>query len=1293
MAHSNKNNDNKNEDTVSKAVGGRLVPRDIGKEMRESYLDYAMSVITSRALPDVRDGLKPVHRRILYTMQQMGLTASAKFRKSAAVVGDCFVKDTLVSTPQGLLPIQDIHIGDQVYTQTGTQNVTQIFRMPKRKLIDVELENGLRHTVTPSQRFKVLTPDRHYVWKDAKDLQKSDYLVLRSVYPDITKNVALPTFKGKKMELNDSLAYMLGALISDGWVSYDYGAKKGPRVGFCSNKKVVIENLCRIFSKEFDYIPTIKKKKECELFYIRINSKEIAQYLLATFFADTKERLTALTKYIPQQILRSPKTTLFSFIAGLFDGDGSINVKKHSLVYVTISQKLCQQLLTVLVSNGIDAHCYKNDASLRKPSYINGRLVLGRHAAYFVECRGTHGSALVRELTGLRHPEKKQKRIVLLESATRGSRGMWNNYDLVPFASRWIFRELSMANVGGGWYVDGSTGEKFRQGITYQGGGKMRYKADISELPIRMSQIVEWGIAEKLNRIGSPLSEFFNHMQTSGLFFKKVRSVSHSKEDETYDIEVESEHEFLANGIVSHNCMGKYHPHGDMSIYDAMVKMAQDFSYRYPLVMGQGNFGSSDGDSAAAFRYTEAKMSRIAGELLRDLEKETVDMRPNYDGTKLEPTVLPSALPNVLLNGALGIAVGMATNIPPHNLRELVEATIYLIDNTDATADDLLGFVKGPDFPTGGIAYSARDIAQAYATGRGGVVVRGEAEITEDKSGNPQIVITSLPYRVNKSELVSRIALLVHEKKLEGVKALRDESSRGETRVAVDLKQGVHAQKVLNFIYKHTELETIFHYNMLALVKGVPQTLSLKGILEEFIAHREEVIKRRAVFDLARAEEREHILSGLKKALDRIDEVISMIKKSKDASTAGKNLQEKFGFTAIQATAILEMRLQKLAGLERQAIEDELKEKRALIKDLKELLASKAKISGVIKEELKESAEKHGDERKTKIVKTGIRALSDEDLIPDEESILVVTQGGYIKRTNPSEYRRQKRGGVGVIDLHTKEEDFVTLFLTASTHANVLFFTNKGRAYQTRMYEIPEGKRATRGKSVMNFLPLSGDEQVTSVLAVPKELRSIKKLGLVIATEHGMIKKTAAEKFLDVRKSGILAMKLHAGDKLLVARFAEEGDNIILTTKKAQAIRFKESNVREMGRSAGGVRGIRLRSGDVVVGADVIKARDTDADLLVMSAKGIGKKSALKEYKVQGRGGSGIKTARLTGKTGELIGAEVVTSETNEVIAISKSSVVIRTGLSEVPRLGRAAQGVRIMKLRPGDQAATFICL
>ena len=738
--------------------------------------------------------------------------------------------------------------------------------------------------------------------------------------------------------------------------------------------------------------------------------------------------------------------------------------------------------------------------------------------------------------------------------------------------------------------------------------------------------------------------------------------------------------------------MGKFHPHGDIPIYDAMVKMAQEFSYRYPLIIGQGNFGSVDGDSPAAMRYTEARMSRVSVELLRDLEKETVDWRPNYDGTKKEPVVLPAALPSVLLNGALGIAVGMATNIPPHNLKEVLDATIHLIDNKDASGDDLLRFVQGPDFPTGGLVFGAKDLAHAYASGRGGVICRGEAEIVDVKGGM-QIIITSLPYRVNKAELVIKIADLVHEKKIEGIRALRDESARGEMRVAIDLKMGSQPQKVLNYLYKHTDLETAFHYNMLALVDGVPQTLSLKGVLEKFIAHRTSVVKRRAEFDLNRARERAHILAGLKKAIDIIDKVIKTIRASKDVPTAHANLVKLFKFSVIQATAILEMRLQKLANLERQAIDDELKEKLKLIKDLESLLSSSQKIRSVIKTELKEISEKYGDPRRTKVIKGGVKELSMEDIIPDEDNVLVLTRGGYIKRTSTSEYRRQKRGGVGVVDLSTKEEDFVTTFLTASTHAGILFFTNKGKAYQTKMYEIPEGKRATKGKSIMNFLPLTEGEFVTSVLAIPKASKEVKGLSLIMVTARGMIKKVAAESFLDVRRSGILAIRLKASDTLLASLFVESGDDIILVTTKGQSIRFKESQIREMGRAASGVRAVRLRKDDVVIGAEAVKKISGSPMLLTMSEKGFGKRTLLKEYKVQKRGGSGIKTARLTSKTGDIIVAKVVTDEYEEIIAISKAGQVIRTGLNEVSISGRQTQGVRIMKLREKDTVATFICL
>ena len=750
---------------------------------------------------------------------------------------------------------------------------------------------------------------------------------------------------------------------------------------------------------------------------------------------------------------------------------------------------------------------------------------------------------------------------------------------------------------------------------------------------------------------------------------------------------------FRKSAFIVGDVLGKYHPHGDTSVYDAMVTVTQEFSYRYPLVIGQGNFGSIDGDNAAAMRYTEAKMSKLSGELLRDIEKDTVDFRPNYDTTRKEPSVLPSTVPNLLLNGTLGIAVGMATNIPPHNLSELMNACMHLVEHPDATTEDLLEFVKGPDFPTGGIVYGEKDLAHAYATGRGGVVCRGHAEIAELKSGQAQIVITSLPYRVNKSDLITNIAELVQEKKLEGIRDIRDLSTK-DIRVVIDLKNGIHPQKVLNYIYKHTQLESNFNFNMVALVDGIPQTLSLKSLLTEFLLHRREVVRRRTEFDLRKAKEREHILLGLKKALDHIDKVISIIRASKDTLTAKMNLIKEFKFSDIQATAILEMRLQKLAGLERKNVELELKEKQDLIKELEILLASPKKILAVISSELSEIKEKYGDERRSHIIKGGVKMINIEDLIPEKESVLVFTQGGYVKRTDPSEYRTQKRGGVGVIDMETKEEDLVTMLVTANTHNDLLFFTNLGKAYQMKMYDIPEGRRATKGKSIMNFLSLSADEKVQSILPVPKSAKSQEGLSLVLITEQGVGKKMSADSFKDVRRSGLIAIRLEKNDALKSALLVEKGDDVLLGSHEGQSIRFKESDIREMGRAAGGVRAMSLGKGDVVVSVDPIKKGDTESAFLVMSQNGLGKKTSVKEYKVQKRGGSGVLTAKITAKTGKLIIGKIVKGEgEGEMVAISQKGQVIRVELSAIPSLGRQTQGVTVMKLRPGDSIASLTIL
>ncbi|HEY4506795.1 MAG TPA: DNA gyrase subunit A [Candidatus Paceibacterota bacterium] len=737
--------------------------------------------------------------------------------------------------------------------------------------------------------------------------------------------------------------------------------------------------------------------------------------------------------------------------------------------------------------------------------------------------------------------------------------------------------------------------------------------------------------------------------------------------------------------------MGRYHPHGDSAIYDSLARMAQDFSLRYPLIQGQGNFGSVDGDSPAAMRYTEARLGKISDDILTDIEKETVNFRPNYDGSRQEPSVLPTKIPNLLINGSMGIAVGMATNIPPHNLTEVLDGLMHLIDNKDAGVEDLMQFIKGPDFPTGGTIYNEKDILNAYATGKGPIIMRAKTEITESEKRGFQIIVTEIPYQVNKSELIIKIADLVKDKKVDGIKDIRDESDKDGLRIAIDLKQDAFPRKVLNQLFKYTELQKSFHVNTLALVDGIqPQILDLKGMLEKFIEHRQVVVKRRTEYDLRKAEDRAHILEGLKKALDHIDEIIQLIKKSESKEEAFKNLIKKYKFSDRQATAILEMRLQALAGLERKKIEDELKEKRELIAYLQDLLAHPKKMLAIIKKELQEMKEKYGDERRTNIVKSALREIGEEELIPEEESLFMMTRGGYIKRIPPDTLRAQKRGGKGLIGIATKEEDIVSHFFVANTHDNLMFFTNSGKIYQTKGYEVPESTRTAKGKAIVNFLQISPQDRITAIVPVSKK---VEKSGyLVMVTETGIIKKVAIGEFANVRRNGMAAIKLKKDDELHWVRISSGSDEIVIVTSDGAAIRFKEKDVRPMGRGASGVIGMRLDAGAKVVGADVVPSKATGSlKLLAIMANGYGKRTDLVSYKIQNRGGKGILTAKITSKTGNLVSAHITNDENKELIAVSRKGVIIRTELDSVSILGRATQGVRVMRMVAGDGVASVV--
>ncbi len=721
--------------------------------------------------------------------------------------------------------------------------------------------------------------------------------------------------------------------------------------------------------------------------------------------------------------------------------------------------------------------------------------------------------------------------------------------------------------------------------------------------------------------------------------------------------------------------LGKYHPHGDSPVYDALVRLAQDFAMRYPLVDGQGNFGSVDGDPPAAMRYTEARMAEISNELLVDIDKNTVNFFDNFDATRKEPQPLPGKLPNLLLNGSSGIAVGMATNIPPHNLVEVCDAISYLIEKPDADVEQLMKFIKGPDFPTGGAIFDIHEITAAYATGKGRVVMRAKAEIEEDREGKFKIIVSEIPYQVNKAQLIAKVAELVKDKKLEGISDLRDESDRRGMRIVFELKRDAKPKNLLNQLYKHTAMQLAFNVNTVALVKGTPQTLTLKQVLTEYIRHRQEVITRRSKFELEAAKRRAHILEGLKIALDHLDAVIKTIRESKDAENAKRNLMNKFKLTEIQATAILDMQLRKLAALERKNIEDEYKQILKTIAHLEDLLASPKKILSVINKELTQIKDKYGDDRRTRVYKQPVGEFSEEDLIPSEQAIVTITKEGYIKRGPTSTFRTQARGGRGVSGLTMKEEDAVDNIFSANTHDSIMFFSNKGKVYQLKIYDLPEGSRAAKGQAVVNLIEIEQGENITSIINIPKNTNS----GfLFMATKKGIVKKTALSEFANIRRSGIISINLPQGDELSWVTLTSGKDNIIMVTKGGLSIYFSEDKVRKMGRPTAGVVGIRLKGADELICMD--KA-GKENNLLVVTEKGLGKKSKIEDWPLQNRAGSGVKAAEVTDRTGKVMAALVLSKESKDFVVTSKMGQVIKSPLKDVPVLTRQTQGVILIRL------------
>jgi len=783
---------------------------------------------------------------------------------------------------------------------------------------------------------------------------------------------------------------------------------------------------------------------------------------------------------------------------------------------------------------------------------------------------------------------------------------------------------------------------------------------------------------------------------------------------------------YRKSALVVGEVLGKYHPHGDSSVYEALVRLAQDFSMRYPLVDGQGNFGSIDGDPAAAMRYTECRLSAISVEMLLDIDKHTVNFLPNFDNTIEEPEYLPAKLPNLLLMGTEGIAVGMATKIPPHNLSEVVDALVYMIEHLsvanetkrkegekiidsrfdkshaanitfNTTLEELMQFIQGPDFPTAGAIYDIEQIKAAYSTGKGKIIMRGKAEIEDIGQGKSAIAITELPYQVNKANLVAKIADLVKEKRLEGISDLRDESDRHGIRVYVELKRDAHPKQVLNNLYKHTDLQSTFPANVVALVDGAPQTCTLKMILEEYLKHRHEVIRRRSEYELEEAKKREHILEGLKIAVDHIDEVIAIIKKSKDADEAKANLMKRFGLTDIQTTAILDMQLRRLAALEREKIENELAQVRATIQYLTDLLLHPEKMFSVIKDELIQLKEKYGDQRKTRVFKSKVGEFSDEQLIQNEDVIITMSESGYIKRVPRTTFKMQERGGKGVIGMTTKEEDAIDRLVSAQTHDNLLFFTDKGKVYQVRVWDLPEGTRQSKGQAVVNLINIEASERVTSMLSYTLKRSEQKEKGIdyiIMATKKGVVKKTRISEYENIRRNGLLAIKLETGDELAWAKLTGGDDELLLVTHEGKSIRFKEDEVRGTARDTMGVRGVLLTGTDFLVSMDVITAENKKEDFLTIMEKGIGKKTAIPDFPKQRRGGQGVKVAEVKDKTGKVVVSQIVPTGTEAIIITSTKGQVVKLPIDSIPRLGRATSGVILMRFADKqDTIAAATCL
>jgi len=1253
---------------------GYVKPRDIETEMQESYLDYAMSVIVSRALPDVRDGLKPVHRRVLYAMNELGLRPAARYRKSATVVGEVLGK---------FHPHGDIAIYDSLV------RLAQDFSMRYRLVdgqgnfgsLDGDSAAAMRYcvagdTLIPTE--KGLIPISKASDKKSEDvnfkvLSKNQAINRASKWFDSGQHETLKITTARGFSLTGSYNHPVltwGADPETGKPKFEWRLlgqiEKGEfavidrSTSFWPNTPVNLKkNWPRDKQKGRAETKILPEKLDADLAHIigsLLSEGSVSRHKIE--FCNSDESWVKDFERRWQKVFPDTRLHKFKRKPSSFGKKEYWRLEIHARHIVRFLHNLG---LTPVKSN----HKTIPQPILQSPKKVVREFL----ASFFEGDGGISFSGKMTELSAISTSEKliQQLQLLLLRFGIAGTkrydsyrsthklyiRGL-SEYRLfkeeINFLSKRKKKKLeeAIARINKNYsqtdyvpYIHNLVRNNLDEGALYSE-KEFALKQNFDRYPNLENKGQQVALAVK-SEVKTKTVSLFQALLNQHYLFDPVAKIEKTGKQNVYSFRIDSDcHSFIGNGFVNHN--------------------------------------------------TECRLAPISEELLQDIDKDTVNWADNYDATKKEPVVLPAKVPGLLINGTLGIAVGMATDIPPHNLREIADAASALIDNNKLTSEDLMEYVQGPDFPTGGIIYDWEAIKAAYASGKGSVVTRAKTEIIEDGASNFKIIISEIPFRVNKATLLEKFAELVRDKRIDGIKNLRDESDKDGVRIMVELKKEALPNKVLNQLFKHTQLQDTFHINIVALVNGIePRVLNLKMCLEYFIEHRREVVTRKTRFNLERAKERAHILEGLKKALDNIDAIIKTIKQSQTKEVAHGALMKKFKLSALQATAILEMRLQALAGLERKKVEDELKEKRKLIKELEEILKSPKKIDGIIKADFSELKEKYGDARKTQLVKPPIGEFKTEDLIPNEETIVVTTKSGYVKRVPPKTYRVQGRGGKGVIGITTKEADVVDTLLTAQTHDDVLFFTNKGRVFKTKVYELPEVSRTAKGQALVNFLELGAEEIATAVLTISKKVQNQYKY-LLMGTKNGTVKKTEISEFEKVRRSGLIAINLKKGDELRWVHTTTGKDQVMITTRAGQAIRFRESDVRPMGRTAAGVRGLRLKKDDEVISIDVIEQNLNEKNLLVLviSEFGLGKKTELAQYKVQKRGGGGIKTMNITAKTGRLNVMSIISREKEtDLVVISKAGQTLRTALGQVSTLGRATQGVRIIKLDKDDSVAS----